>query len=137
MAKVIPNVTKARIKPSGDLPNVRHITAVDNITMATLTKLLRISIVANNLLGLSSIRAIFLFDEFLLCLHFIKSSLDREKNATSDPDTKAEANRSNISITPFKGKYQKGSLMISASKYGLGGSSNPASKNLWFGLTSY
>ena len=71
---------------------------VDNITIAIFTKLLAISIVANNFLGLVSksktLVALGFFSEFKDSL----SLASMEKKATSEPETSAEL-ISKITIT--------------------------------------
>ena len=65
------------------------------MTIPTFTKSLTIRIVANNLSGSPINRSILLSRDKLLSPNSSRFSRDKEKNAISDPEAKAE-NRSNI-----------------------------------------
>ena len=72
---------------------------VDNITIATLTKLFEISIVASNLLGASSNLTINTEVFVLFSCIFFNCDFFNEKKAISDPEIIAEQNkRKNITI---------------------------------------
>lgn len=62
------------------------------------TKLLNISNVANSNWGLSSSRMMRFSLELSLSRQRLRSSEEREKNATSEPDTSAESNNKMIKI---------------------------------------
>lgn len=66
---------------------------VDNITMATLMKVLEINIVAQSLSGFSINLSIAFFLPLLFDCSLSLSDEVSENNATSDPETRAEHNR--------------------------------------------
>ena len=93
--KVTRNVRIRIILPSAvDEPTIRQVTKVDKVTMATLMVLFKIRIVANKRFGSKRSFTSALSLGTSDFLHFSTSLWPSEKNATSEPETKAEKKRS-------------------------------------------
>ena len=87
-----------------------HISTVERVTMATLTKLFRIRIVASSFLGRFANARILLSELFSLFLHSSSSFPEREKKATSDPEIIAD--KSNRIASTTREMIPNGSLKI-------------------------
>ena len=111
------------------VPTNSHVTYVDSVTIAMLTKLFMIRMVAKRCLGFSKRLTIALLAAVSLSLQTCTASSSNEKKATSDPEISADSNTNKIKTTPLTTINGVETFANSANKIKLGyGSSIADSK---------